>query len=49
MSPHEHYKQAEYLLNEAQNYNEEFEERLVARAQVHATLASVATWPGDER
>jgi len=49
MTPHEHYKNAEYLLSESQNYNEEFGKILLARAQVHATLASVVSWPTEER
>lgn len=46
-----HYKKAEALLNESYSPNQsaETKERNVARALVHATLASMHTNPSPER
>ena len=57
MTPWEHYREAERLLAEAKEHK--FEDAmgsgwvvksaaLVAEAQVHATLASVVSWPNEE-
>lgn len=47
MDPHEHYERAEQLLDAADAYRHDTHQALVllASAQVHATLASVHTWP----
>lgn len=52
MTPHEHYKTAENLLGILEKggvQDMQTADSLLRAAQVHATLASVATWPPDER
>jgi hypothetical protein len=51
VTPHEHYKRAEDLLEKSYDPNLGGPRRteLLHRAQVHATLASVVSWPTEER
>jgi len=44
MGPYEHYREAEKLLSDSAEYAGSFEEQhvMLRRAQVHATLATVA-------
>lgn len=52
MTPHEHYKHAEGCLAQAEELSwgaTEIIEVLLKKAQVHATLASVVSWPTEER
>jgi hypothetical protein len=48
MTPHQHYAEAERLLSEASKAaSEEQADRLVARAHVHALLATARPSPGS--
>ena len=51
MTPHEHYKEAERLLKEAEDphASDEYTSYLLARAHVHAALAGVVSWPNAYR
>lgn len=52
MTPHQHYKIAEKLLeviDEGHAATSAAIDALLKAAQVHATLASVQSWPPDER
>lgn len=51
MTPHEHYKAAESLLEYSDQFNHTSDVylMLLGKAQVHATLASVVSWPTEER
>lgn len=53
MTPHEHYKAAEHLLSKVEEddplASADQEEFWLRQAQVHATLASVVSWPTEER
>ena len=51
MTPHDHYKAAEQFLEQAEDYYAGYDAQVMnlRKAQIHATLASVVSWPPDER
>lgn len=51
MLPLDHYREAERLLAEAPSMSDGdgYAEYLIAKAQIHATLATASTWPSTAR